>query len=245
MRQDDAPRRAGSRSLSVVIPAYNEEHRLPRTVEWIHAFLLDRAHDAEIVVVNDGSRDRTREVLEALQRRLPMLRAIHHATNTGKGFAVKTGMLTATRQAVLCCDADHSATVDNIDRLWPRYDEGYDLVVGSRMMAGSTIVVRQPWRRRIAGRVFRTMTGFLGLRSIRDSQCGFKLFRLEAARSIFSRLRTNGFAFDVEVLLRARRLGFRIGEVPVVWTDDANSRIRIVRDSLSMLGDLLRITGGL
>jgi dolichyl-phosphate beta-glucosyltransferase len=232
------PRR---RSVSVIIPAYNEERRLPATLQSLHSFLDRPGYDAEIIVVDDGSRDGTRERASALK--LPLVRVLGYSRNRGKGFAVRTGVLAATREAVLFSDADHSTPVSEIERLWPWLDEGYDVAIGSRHAAGSQLIVRQPLRRRIMGRAFNLIVSFAGVRGINDTQCGFKLFRKDAARRIFSRLRTCGFAFDVEVLLHARRWGLRVREVGVQWTNSPDSRVHPVRDSARMLVEILKMRG--
>jgi dolichyl-phosphate beta-glucosyltransferase len=233
-----------TRSLSVVIPAYNEEARLPRTVERIHEFLVHRSYDAELLVVDDGSRDRTLSVARDLSRSLPLLRVITHPTNHGKGFAVRSGILAATRDAVLFSDADLSTPIEDIDLLWPWHDRGYDIVIASRRGdEGSKIGIPQPAYRRGMGKVFNLLVSMFGIRGFHDTQCGFKLFRREPARRVFSTLRTQGFAFDVEVLLRARRLGYRTREVLVRWDDQPGSHVDPVRDSARMLLEVLRMRG--
>lgn len=227
------------RSVSVVIPAYNEESRLPATVEEIHRFLTEKDYDAEIVVVDDGSRDRTRAVAEAMARRLPLLRVIGEPVNRGKGYAVRTGMLAARGGAVLFSDADQSTPIRCLERLWPWYDRGFDVVIGSRRSEDSATV--QPLHRRLMGRTFGLLVAVLAVRGFRDTQCGFKLFRRDAARAIFGPLRTHGFAFDVEALMEARARGFRMREVGVEWVSSADTRVRAVRDAARMTLELLRL----
>lgn len=231
------------RSLSVVIPAYNEEVRLPRTLREIHAFLSERGYDAEILVVDDGSRDGTAAAARELGRTLPMIRVLSYGRNRGKGFAVRTGMLAATKEAALFCDADHSTPIGDIDGLWRAFDRGADTVIASRHLAGSDIRLRQPLYRRVMGRAFNLIVSLFGIRGIRDTQCGFKLFRTSLARRIFAATRTDGFAFDVEALMRARQEGSRIVEVPVRWVNAPDSRVRAVRDSWRMLLEILRMRG--
>jgi dolichyl-phosphate beta-glucosyltransferase len=232
-----------TRSLSIVIPAYNEEGRLPKTLEEIDAFLRERGYDAEILVVDDGSRDRTLERAREMTATIPSLRVLTYGRNRGKGYAVKTGVLAASRPAVLFSDADHSTPIADIDRLWAAYDRGCDVVVASRHLAQSQILVRQPVHRRAMGRVFNLVVSLFGVRGIRDTQCGFKLFRAEAARRIFSKLKTDGFAFDVEVLMWARHFGIRIAEVPVRWVDSPGSRVHPIRDSRRMFVEILKMRG--
>lgn len=234
---------APPRSVSIVIPAYNEEARLPRTVILVHDFLLRRGYDAEIIVVDDGSRDRTAEKVAALQRTLPLLRLRRHERNSGKDCAVATGIGLATRDAVLFTDADLSTPIEDIDRLWKAYDRGFDVAIGSRRHPDSEIPVAQPLHRRVMGRVFTGMVSLFCIRGIRDTQCGFKLFRTEAVRKVLPLLRTRGFAFDVEILMRARSLGYRIAEVGVRWSDAPGSQIRAFKHSTRMFLQLLQMQG--
>ena len=235
--------RAGipARSLSVVVPAYQEEGRLSGTVEAIHEFLTARGYDAELIVVDDGSRDRTSSLLAGLAHRFPLLRPIRFERNHGKGFAVRAGILAATREAVLFSDADLSTPMTDIDRLWKEYDRGCDVVIASRRAPGARLPGRQPLHRRGMGRVFNVLVSLLGVRGFQDTQCGFKLFRTVMARQIFRRVITQGFAFDVEVLLRARERGCRIAEVGVTWTDRPGSKVSALRDSTRMVLEILRM----
>jgi dolichyl-phosphate beta-glucosyltransferase len=231
----------GHRSLSVVIPAYNEAVRLSPTILAIHQFLVDRNYDGEILVVDDGSRDGTRQEIEKFQRSLPMLRILGYDKNRGKGFAVRTGMLAATREAILFSDADLSTPIREIDRLWPWFDSGYDVVIASRSKESSHVAAHQAFYRENMGRVFNALVSILAIRGIRDTQCGFKLFRKETARRLFSELRTNGFAFDVEILVRARDQRKKIAEVGVHWMNSPDSRVHPLKDSARMLLELLRM----
>ncbi len=232
-----------SRSLSVVIPAYNEEGRLPGTLAAIHAFLIGQRYDAELIVVDDGSRDRTREVVADLQSRLPLVRLLSHSKNTGKGFAVFAGIKVATRETILFCDADLSTPIEEVNRLWAELDSGFDIAIGSRRRRDSIIPLAQPLHRRIAGHVFSGLVSLLCVRGIKDTQCGFKLFRAASIRKVLPRLRTTGFAFDVELLMLARRLGLRIAEVGVRWSDAPGSKVRPLIDGARMLSQLLKMNG--
>lgn len=234
---------AATRSLSIVIPAYNEEGRLPQTLEKIDAFIRLRGYDAEILVMDDGSRDRTSERVRALIPRMPSVRLLTQATNHGKGFAVRGGVLAATREAILFSDADLSTPIEEVDRLWESYDRGADVTIASRHLERSKIVLRQPIHRQFIGRVFNMIVSIFGVRGIRDTQCGFKLFRGRTTRKIFTGLKTDGFAFDVEVLIRARESGLKIAEVPVTWIDSPESRVHPVFDSLRMLVEILKMRG--
>jgi dolichyl-phosphate beta-glucosyltransferase len=232
-----------ARPLSIVIPAYNEESRLPRTLERIGAFLARGGYDAEVLVVDDGSRDRTSERSRVVAAELPYVKIIRYPTNHGKGFAVRSGVLAATREAVLFTDADLSTPIEEIERFWEPYDRGADVVIGSRRRSESRIMVRQPLHRRVIGRAWSVVVSLLGVRGIPDTQCGFKLFRASRTRRIFEALKTPGFAFDVELLIGARARGLRIAEVPVTWIDSPESHVRPVVDSSRMLVELLRMRG--
>jgi dolichyl-phosphate beta-glucosyltransferase len=231
------------RSLSIVIPAYNEERRLPGTLERIRAHVGGPGYDAEIIVVDDGSRDGTLKTVRKLRDSMPFLRDVSYGANRGKGYAVRAGVAAATKDAILFSDADLSTPIEDLEKLWGWYGRGWDVVIASRALPGSLREKRQPLYRELMGDVFRWLVSLLVVRGFRDTQCGFKLFRASAARRIFERVRTDGFAFDVEVLMRARELGYRTAEVPVVWRDSPASRVRPVRDSARMLLDLLRMRG--
>jgi dolichyl-phosphate beta-glucosyltransferase len=231
------------RSLSIVIPAYNEARRLPDTLERIRAFIGGGDYDAEVIVVDDGSRDGTLEEVRRLRPSMPFLREVACGVNRGKGFAVRAGVRAAAKEAILFSDADLSTPIEDLEKLWEWYDRGWDVVIASRALPGSRREKRQPRYRELMGDVFRWLVSLLVVRGFRDTQCGFKLFRASAARRIFERVRTDGFAFDVEVLMRARELGYRAAEVPVTWMDSLGSRVRPVRDSARMLLDLLRMRG--
>jgi dolichyl-phosphate beta-glucosyltransferase len=228
-------------SMSVVVPAYNEEARLGPTLEAILAYFDRRGREGEILVVDDGSRDRPAEIAARAAARDPRVKLLGYGRNRGKGFAVRTGMLAASGERALFTDADLSTPIEDVERLEEALERGCDGAIGSRRCPGARILGAQPPARRLMGRVFRGIVSLTAVRGYWDTQCGFKLFRRDAARRIFGKLSTPGFAFDVEVLLRARREGLRIAEVPVRWTDSPVSRVRPVRDSLRMLSEVLRL----
>jgi dolichyl-phosphate beta-glucosyltransferase len=224
-------------SLSVVIPAYNEARRLPATLVRVRAHLAARGLTHEIVVVDDGSADDTAAVARAAG---DAVRVLRHEPNRGKGYAVRRGMLAATGERRLMTDADLSTPIDELARLEAEVDRGFDVAIGSRAVAGARIEVRQPAYREAMGRLFNVLVQALLLPGLSDTQCGFKLFTAAAAAAAFGACRLDGFCFDVEALYVARRHGLRIAEVPIVWRNDAATRVGIGGGGAAFL-DLLRI----
>lgn len=229
-------------SISVVIPAYAEEQRLPRTLHTILTHFEGRAYSlAEVLVVDDGSRDGTAAVVEAAARSNPVVRLLRNPGNRGKGYSVRRGMLAARGDWVLFTDADLSTPIEELDRLIATADERHaDIVIGSRAIDLSLIGIRQPRWRELSGRVFnrcmRTATGL----PFRDTQCGFKLYRRAAAQAVFARQRLDGFSFDVEDLLIAQRLRLAAIETPVRWDHADGSKVSM-RHGLRAFADLVRI----
>jgi dolichyl-phosphate beta-glucosyltransferase len=207
----------------VVIPAYNEAERLPPTLERVLAYLRGRGQSHEIVVVDDGSRDQT--VARARAVGGASLTVLANEVNRGKGYSVRRGMLAARGARRLMTDADLSTPIEDLELLAARLDAGYDVAIGSRALPDSNVEIRQPWYRESMGRLFNALVRLLAVPGLKDTQCGFKLFTADAARAAFSRCHLDGFSFDVEALFLARRLGFRIAEVPVTWRNDAASRV--------------------
>jgi glycosyltransferase involved in cell wall biosynthesis len=224
--------------LSIIIPAHNEERRIGPTLEKIAAFLSTQGFTAEVIVVENGSADRTAEVVESFLPRLPYLRLLREGRR-GKGLAVRRGMLEAGGKYRFLCDADLSMPIEEVVRFLPPVREGCDVGIGSRE-APESVVVDRPLRRKI-GRVFNLLVRCLGLTTYRDTQCGFKCFTAQAAKDIFSRQMLDGLAFDTEVLHIACKRGCRVEEVAISWTIDRDSRVQIVRDTLRMARDLLRV----
>lgn len=227
--------------LSVVIPAYNEGTRLPMTLDRIRAY-LERRGSHEIVVVDDGSSDATADVARRLGG--PGVVVVSNETNRGKGYSVRRGMLLATGQRRLMSDADLSTPIEEYGRLAAKLDEGYHVAIASRALPGANIEVHQSWYREGMGRVFNLCVRLVALPGLFDTQCGFKLFRAEAAQAAFFACRLDGFSFDVEALVAARRRGYRIAEIPVTWRNDAATRVTSLRGFLAFL-DLLRIRANL
>ena len=236
-----APGRSWEIVLSVVIPAHNESARLPATLQAVLSLLQSRSEPFEVVVVDDGSTDDTAELVQRVCRESPEVRLLRHPTNIGKGAAVRNGMLNARGEYILFTDADLSAPIAEVERLLEPLKNGYDVAFGSRGLQPEWITLRQSRFREAAGRLFNLWTrGIAGL-DFRDTQCGFKAFRRQAAETIFARQRIPGFGFDVEVLYLARKFGYRVLEVPVHWAHSEGSTVHMLRDSVRMFLDLLRI----
>jgi dolichyl-phosphate beta-glucosyltransferase len=225
--------------LSLVIPAYNEQARLPYTLSEIEAWVRREAIDCEVVVVDNGSRDATSAVVQQAAVTFPMLRLLR-TDRRGKGCAVRTGVLSAKGDVVIFADADLSWSVDDLTRFLSIVDDGNPIVIGSREGQGARRI-SEPVYRHLMGRAFNRVVQALAVPGIEDTQCGFKAFRADAANAIFSRQRLDGFGFDVEVLYLARRLGYPIRVVPLHWEHKENSRVAPVRDTLAMLTDVLRV----
>lgn len=231
----------GSVHLSVVIPAFNEEARIFDTVTTIAAYLRTRDYASEMIVVDDGSRDRTAERAAEALRGMERGRIVKLPKNRGKGAAVKEGIMKAEGDFILFSDADLSTPIEEIEKFWPWTARGFDVVIGSRALPESDVQIRQAPFREFLGKTFNILVRLLILGGIRDTQCGFKLFRREAARRVFPRVVIKGFSFDVEALDLFRRGGYGIGQVPVIWRNAPESKVKIVRSSLRMLWDLLTI----
>lgn len=224
--------------ISVVIPAYNEAERLGSTLERTVEYLSRRGVSYEVLVVDDGSRDRTIEVAEAFAGN--GVRVIRHESNRGKGAAIKTGVLASRGAEVLLSDADASTPIEELEKLQRRLAEA-PVVLGSRSVAGSDIRQHQPFYRELMGKTFNRIIRVAGVRGLNDTQCGFKLLDGVVAREIGAELTIDGFAYDVELVWLARRRGYKVVEVGVVWVDSPDSRVDPIRSSLSMLRDLVRM----
>lgn len=225
--------------LSVVIPAYNEERRLPASLENILHFLDRQTYRAEVLVVENGSSDRTWEVANAAAERDPRIRVLREPIR-GKGAAVRRGMLAAKGEYRFLCDADLSTPIEEVRNFLPPLLENIDIAIGSREAVGA-VRYEEPEMRHFMGRVFNMLVRLLLIPKIQDTQCGFKCFRAEAADEIFSRVTRTGFGFDVESLVIANRFGYRIEQIPVNWHFDSDSRVRVIQDTFGTVIDVLVI----
>lgn len=224
--------------LSIVIPAHNEESRLPETLDKIDAFLQTQPYSAEVVIVENGSSDRTLELAQEYAQRRPYVRALHEE-GRGKGLAVRRGMLEAVGDYRFICDADLSMPIEQVNRFLPPQCH-QEIAIASREAPGAVRHGEPPYRH-IVGRVFNTMVRIIALHSLQDTQCGFKCFSAAAAEDLFPYQITNGWTFDVEVLFIARKRGYKIVEVPIDWYYSPHSKINVLRDSIHMGLDLLTI----
>jgi dolichyl-phosphate beta-glucosyltransferase len=225
--------------FSIVIPAYNEEKRLPSTLEQLFHFLEKQPFASEIIVVENGSKDQTFEIAQRFasgQKNVHVLRS----KQRGKGLAIQRGVMAASGEYLFMCDADLSMPVEEISKFIPPQLEGFDIAIASREAPGS-VRYNEPYYRHFTGRVFNTLIRLLVLPGLQDTQCGFKCIRAQVARDIFPYQTLTGWAFDVELLYIARHHGYQIVEIPIDWYFNADSKISVVRDSLRMFLDLLRI----
>ena len=225
--------------MSIIIPAYNEQSRLPNTLEQAFHFLGKQSFKSEVVVVENGSTDKTFEVAQKFAERHKNLRVIH-TEERGKGGAVQRGVREAGGEYVFICDADLSMPVEEISKFIPPALKDFDIAIGSREAPGA-VRYNEPYYRHLTGRVFNMLIRLMVLPNLQDTQCGFKCLRAEVARDIFPFQTITGWAFDVELLYIAHYHGYRILEIPIDWYFNADSKVRVLRDSWRMFIDLLVI----
>lgn len=228
--------------LSVIIPAYNEEKRITKTIEEIDKYLSRQSYDYEIIVVSDGSKDRTNEIVRGLVSVIKNLRLIANEKNHGKGYAVRQGMLEAKGDYRIFTDADNSTSIDQIEKMWQEFDKGYDVVIGSRDVKGAVLDPPQSWiRQHILGEGFELYRKIiLGLWEFQDTQCGFKGFTKKSVEDIFPKCKIDQFAFDPEILVLANKSGYKIKEMPVYWKNDPESKVNF-KSIIKMAIDLIKI----
>ncbi len=235
--------------LSVVIPAYNEEKRIPATLLDIDKYLLKQDYPLmgsgqvpyEIIVVSDGSTDKTVEIVKELQRKIKNLRVIDNKKNHGKGYVVKQAMLEARGKYRLFMDADNSTTIDHLDKFWPFIKQNYDIIIGSIEIKGAQVHEEAVWYRRLLGRFSKYIIRIIaGLWEVHDSQRGFKLFTDKAVEKIFPKQTIMRWGFDIEILTLAKRMGFKIKEVPVNWKNLGESKVTL-KSYIKTFQELLKI----
>ena len=225
--------------LSIIIPAYNEATRLPESLEKINIFLSGQSYPAEIIVVENGSSDNTFAIVDKMKLTIPNLVVVHE-NQRGKGWAVKRGMELAAGEYCFICDADLSMPIEELPRFFPPQLENAAVAIASREAPGAQRY-NEPEYRHVIGRVFNWMVRLLILPGLQDTQCGFKCFRADVVEKIFPLVNISGWTFDVEALFIARRFGYQIKEIPIPWYYNAHSNIRVLRDSIQMGTDLIKI----
>lgn len=230
--------------ISVIIPVYNESSRIFHTLSTIDDYFRSRFRGFEIIVVNDGSLDDTRDIVLRARGKITSIKYVGYRENRGKGYAIRQGVFVSTGDLILISDADLSAPVEEVEKLLVVYDSGYHIIIGSRAMKGSDIRVKQPAWRMLMGKTFNRLVRLLLLKEFKDTQCGFKLFQGAGGRELFRRATIDRFAYDVEILCLAKRAGHMVKEVPIRWDNSPGSKVNPVRDSLQMAKDILKIRLG-
>ncbi|MCC6984907.1 MAG: glycosyltransferase family 2 protein [Anaerolineales bacterium] len=225
--------------LSIIIPAHNEENRLPRTLEEIFSFLEKQNYPSQVIVVENGSSDKTLEIANDFAKKHPSLTVIHEE-RSGKGSAIRRGVIAAQGEYRFICDADLSMPIDDLPKFLPPAVEHFDIAIGSREAPGS-IRYNEPSYRHIGGRAINLVIRALILPGLNDTQCGFKCFRAETTIELFQKQTLTGWSFDIELLYLARRKKLRIREIPIRWRFDPDSKVSALRDALRMIGDIFRI----
>lgn len=226
---------------SIVIPAYNESARIGRALASVTECIRQRGWNAELIAVNDGSRDNTAEIIRTFAEKDPLVRLIENPGNRGKGYSVKNGILNAHGDIVMFTDADLSSPIEEAERLFAAIEAGADIAIGSRWLDRSRQTIRQPFYRRFFGRCFNAVTRFIVGLPFADTQCGFKAFRRSAAQTVFQLQRIERWGFDPEILFIALKRGYSIKEVAVSWGHDERSRISYLKDGIRMLEDIAYI----
>jgi dolichyl-phosphate beta-glucosyltransferase len=231
--------------LSVVVPAYDEEVRLLPTLERLHEYYEGQGYPYDVIVVSDGSRDRTNQITEDFAKSYPKFRLLAYTPNRGKGYAVRTGMLEAQGDLILFCDADMATPQEETEKLLARMNLGADIAIGSRPLKESKLEKHQPFLREMFGRAANKLIQVLAVKGIQDTQCGFKMFTKKSAHDVFARCKLTGFSFDFEALMIARDLGYKIDEVPIRWFHQEGSKVVFWRDYPRAFRDLigLRVKG--
>ena len=226
-------------SLSVIIPAYNEEKRIVSTLKKIIAFVNAKKINYEIIVVDDGSKDDTVNIIKGTLG--DKVKIISNKRNRGKGYSVRSGFLSANGKYLLFSDTDLSTPIEEVDKLSKALKDNFQVSIGSRAFKDSDIQVHQPIYRELMGKIFNVFVKLICLRGIKDTQCGFKLFTAKAGKEICKLQRLERFSFDVELLFIAKKKGYKIDEVPIRWSNDPETKVGVIKDSINMFKDLLVI----
>ena len=236
--------------LSIIISCYKESKKLPNTLPKIDEYLKKQNYDYEILLVNDGSPDNTFEVAKSFEPKIKNLKVIGHKANPeydknmGKGFGVRFGMLKAQGEYRIFMDADFSTPIKEVEKMWPEFEKGFDIIIGSRDAKGAILDPPQPWHRVILGNIFNIIVQvILGLWGVWDTQCGFKGFTKKAAQGIFPKCKINRWAFDPEALIIGKKMGYKIKEIPVYWKNDTRRAVKLFSPNsrVTMLKELLQI----
>jgi len=231
----------GSYTYSIIIPAYNESQRISASLDKILSYIAEQQWGAEVIVVNDGSRDNTAEIVRQYAKTHPMVRLIENPGNRGKGYTVRNGMMQAHGDILLFTDADLSSPIEESQKLFAAIGKGADVTFGSRWLQAELQTARQPLYRQVFGRIFNLLLRIiLGLK-YKDTQCGFKAFTRKAAHQIFARQMIDRWGFDPEILFLAEKYGFKVAEVPVEWAHDNRSKINPVTDGAKMFMEMLKV----
>ncbi len=232
--------------ITLVIPVFNEQERIAKTLYSVKDYLSQQSYSSDVMIIDDGSNDLTSEVVrvvdiyseEVKEQNSGVL--VENVKNVGKGYSIAKGLLMAKGDIIAFTDADCSTPIEEIERLISKINEGYDVVIGSRNLKASNVIDR-PALRAVLSKGFNVVAGALGLMNVSDSQCGFKAYRREVARDVAQRQKTYGYCFDVEHIHMAKKLGYKVAEVPVSWKHDDGSTLSLLNDSLIMFLDLLKI----
>jgi len=227
MEKQAEPQNQGNIYLSVIIPSYNEESRIKKTLESIAAFLSKQDYQAEVLVICDGAIDKTAEISRLFSGRIYNLRIIENKENHGKGYVTRQGMLEAKGERRVFMDADNSTSLNQVDRFLPFFEEGYDVVIGDRDLKESKIAVHQSRIKELLGDFGNFLIQILAVPGIEDTQCGFKVFSKKASERIFPKMTIDRWGFDIEALALANKFGFKIKTVPIVWINDPNSKVKL------------------
>ncbi len=223
------------------MPAYNEQDRIGPSLERINEYFSYQSYSWKVVVVSDGCKDMTNDIVRSFAVSHPGFFLLESNPNRGKGFVVRKGMLEVEADWLLFSDADLAAPIEEVEMLIQAVKDGIPIAIGSRPLKESSLEIRQPWYREAAGRSFNLMVQLFAVRGIKDTQCGFKLFRNDVAKDVFKRSKLTGYGFDFESLMIARDLGYEIAEVPIRWSHQEGSKVNMLRDGAKMLTELVKL----